>query len=183
MARAMPHSTSREMARVGGLRFSVRSRPSTEGDAEQWHTGTATHARTPIFVTRPLAIALHFNPNRGWILMGVGETEGDRARRVPPQGRAVIDERAVAIVAEVCRRLFYATNQSAPDVDEIRIYPDGSVAPPSGPTVHTPENRWSHSPTCLTPSSPHSEATNRVTRSGRPYECSRLEPEAERDFH
>ena len=105
-----------------------------EGDAEQWHTGTATHARTPIFETRPLAIALHFNPNRGWILIKKGETEGIWARRVPPQGRAVIPRESRSGQRPRCAdRLFYATDQSAPGVDEIRIYPDGAVTVSAGP--------------------------------------------------
>jgi WD40-like Beta Propeller Repeat len=88
----------------------------------------------------PLAIALHFNPNRGWILMGLGETDGIGLGEFLGKGGLLFTREAVAIVAEVCRQLFYATDHSAPDVDEIRIYPDGTVTVSAGPPC-TPQEQ------------------------------------------
>ncbi len=70
--------------------------------------------------------------------MGLGETEGIGLGEFLRKGGLLFTREAVAIVAEVCRLLFYATDYSAPDVDEIRLYPDGAVTVSAGRTVHTP---------------------------------------------
>ncbi len=72
--------------------------------------------------------------------MGLGETEGIALGDFLRKDGLLFTREAVAIVAEVCRQLFYATDHAAPDVDEIRVYPDGSVTVSAGPRC-TPQEQ------------------------------------------
>jgi hypothetical protein len=64
--------------------------------------------------------------------MGFRDADGIGLGEFLRKGGLLFAREAVALVAEVCRQLFYATDQSAPGIDDIRFNSDGSVTVSAG---------------------------------------------------